>query len=222
MGFGGGMHSGIADLIRQIQSQQTPAGDAGPSNGATNPQTPGTGPGEPNNMNYGQGGIYNNLAQDMSRNVFGPWGFSGNQFQYSPYGNPYMQQPPGPGGSPPSPPGFPPPGPDGGGRGSWPGGGRGGMPGRHNNYYGGGYGGMYGGSGYGMSGGGYSRPYGGYGGAMPYGGGSGMLGMQASPPYMQHTMNGPGYMMQKPQMFPQQLPYGGATTQPVGSMNAIW
>jgi len=34
-------------------------------------QMPGYGPGEASNMNYGQGGQYNTLAQDMSRNVQG-------------------------------------------------------------------------------------------------------------------------------------------------------
>ena len=80
-------------------------------------QMPGYGPGEPSNMNYGQQGQYNTMAQDMSRNVMGQQqamgggygggmgGYQGGGFggryggggmgsygasQYSPYGNPYQ------------------------------------------------------------------------------------------------------------------------------------
>jgi len=46
-------------------------------------QMPGYGPGESSNMNYGQQGQYNTMAQDMSRNVMGQMdgGMLGSQQQ---------------------------------------------------------------------------------------------------------------------------------------------
>ncbi len=96
-GFGGG---GMGQQQQALQDQVAP-------------QQPGGGPGEPNNMNYGQGGTYNTLAQDMSRNVFGPWGFNQGMFNYGGYGNPYQSQPP-PGGPVTPPDGQPPGGQPGG------------------------------------------------------------------------------------------------------------
>lgn len=94
-GFGG-----YGGQMSNLQDQMAP------------PQQPGAGPGEPENMNYGQQGTYNTLAQDMSRNVYGPYGFGGGQFNYSPYGNPYAPVSPPPWAPPPQPPGMPPGGPD--------------------------------------------------------------------------------------------------------------
>jgi len=122
---------------------------------------------------YGQQGGYNAMAQDMSNQRMGQYGFGGggSPFSYQPYYGGQQYQ-----------------GYQGGGRGgaAWPGfGGTGGAPGRYNTagqggYDGGGYGGYFGGSGFGMSGGqspygpgSYSSP-----GAMPYGGGRGMMGGQ--------------------------------------------
>ena len=121
----------------------------------------GTGPGEPDNMNYGGGGTYNTLSQDMSRNVFGNYGFNNGMFNYSPYGNPYMMKPM-------APPMQVPPSPPGGG--SWPGFGQGGMPGRFNQPPHMGYGGAYGGGMHGMTRG---YPYAGY---QPHGGAMGYRG----------------------------------------------
>lgn len=97
-GFGGGWGNQVGDLQNQVA-----------------PPTEGGGPGEPGNFNYGMQGTYNTLAQDMSRNFMGPYGFTGGMFNYTPYGNPYAMPPPVPPGQPPG----QPPGP--GGQPNWPG-----------------------------------------------------------------------------------------------------
>lgn len=141
MGFGsGGYGTQIQQMTDQIQNpgfQATPIeqpgwGQPGSGNPALHQPPAGNsvGPGEPNNMNYGQMGSYNTLAQDMSRNRMGGWGFPGGMFNYSPFGNPYQSL--------------------------YSGGGFGG----HNGGYGGGWGGPgYGNQGPFMQYGGY-RPYG--------------------------------------------------------------
>ena len=166
-GFGGASGGGLSNLFDQLRNQGQETTDPYVPPPAAG-QTPGQGPGEGENFNYGQQGNYNTLAQDMSRNVMGNYGFGGGQFNYSPYGNPYaMQQPPpGPG------PGGPPPGripPGDRGRGGRGGGGRqrsmyggepqfgGGMQQQFGGYGGGGYGG--GGYGGGYQPGGYQQQF---------------------------------------------------------------
>ncbi len=98
-GMGAGYHSVMGNLLRDVYSQMNPDGrggeDAPPAQ--TPPETPtGMGPGEAQNFNYGQQGTYNTLAQDMSRNVMGNYGFNNGMFNYSPFGNPYEQMMGGP------------------------------------------------------------------------------------------------------------------------------
>lgn len=89
----GGMHSSVNNLLRQVQGNTGGADSGGqPTPGAGQPLAAG----EPQNMNYGTQGTYNTLAQDMSRNVMGNYGFGGNQFSYSPFGNPFFASPPMP------------------------------------------------------------------------------------------------------------------------------
>ena len=214
-GFGGATHSVMGNLYRQLQSQDPQQTGDVPGGLPADAPPPGEGPGESGNFNYGGLGNYNTLAQDMSRNVMGPWGFNQGMFNYTPYGNPYAQPPAPPPQQPPpgGPPGWPDDFPgDRWDRGpkfrdqdrflpkpmmqqaSWPGWGQGGMPGRHNqgNYQP--YGGMYGGGMHGSYGTPYARPW---------------RGPQA------------GGMYGKPQ-FPG-WGYGGmATTNPVGPMDAMW
>ena len=165
-------------------------------------QMPGYGPGEPSNMNYGQGGNYNSLAQDMSRNVQGqmqaqqqgPTSFGGGMgFQYNPSAGNYSNNMPGAlGGPPQAQPGMM----SAGGSPGWAGGqGRGGggmgMGGRYG-------GGMMGGGGMG----GYS-PYGspyqsnqyGFGSSYsPFQGQGGRYGQQGGQPQqMQGPYGGGGY-----------------------------
>ena len=94
-GFSGGSGNALSDLIRQVQGQQGQTGQTPASQPPA--QSQGVGPGEPQPQYtgaYNQQGMYNTLAQDMSRGRMGGYGFGGNQFSYQPFGNPYQQQSP--------------------------------------------------------------------------------------------------------------------------------
>lgn len=91
---GGGAITGtVSDLIRQVQSEQNATSGQTP---ATQPtaQPQGIGPGNANAGAYNTQGTYNTLATDMSRGNMGSFGFGGNQFSYTPFGNPFTQQMP--------------------------------------------------------------------------------------------------------------------------------
>jgi hypothetical protein len=82
----------VGDLVRQVQGQQNAQSGQTPATTPPAGTAPG-GPGEPTQGSpYGQQGMYNTLATDMSRGFMGNYGFGGNQFGYQPYGNPYQQQ----------------------------------------------------------------------------------------------------------------------------------
>ena len=94
-GFGGATTGGMGDAIRRLIEQQQ-GGSATPPTGAGQPT--GAGPGEPSQPSpgypqYGQQGMYNALAKDMSRGFMGGYNFNNNMFGYTPYGNPYAVPP---------------------------------------------------------------------------------------------------------------------------------
>ena len=100
-GTGGGIGNVINDLLSQLQTQTGGIGGqpAGDTPNLVNPQPDAGGymPGgwgePPQGVNYGGMGKYNTLTRDMSRNAMGPWGFTGGQFNYTPFGNPFMAPP---------------------------------------------------------------------------------------------------------------------------------